>query len=100
MRYGTSISQLARQIVSLRNQQRLLAALHRNLSRKRLPPLLDKKAWVARLRLAGMNKRAMARGHAEFERRAPDEHEQFLASRGIPPDEIAGIRSWSQSPRN
>ena len=91
------LAEIARQIVSLRNQQRLLAALHGNLSRKPLPPLLDKQAWVEMLQLAGMNEQARARWHAEFERRAPDEHEQFLASLGIAPDEIAGIRGWSRA---
>jgi len=55
---------------------------------------------VEMLRLAGMDGPAMARWHAEFERRAPDKHEQFLASLGIPPDEIAGIRSWSRARRS
>jgi MerR family transcriptional regulator, thiopeptide resistance regulator len=91
------LAEIARQIVSLRDQQRLLAALHRHLSEKPLPPILDKKAWVEMLRLAGMDERAMSLWHAEFERRAPEEHEQFLASLGIPPDEIAGIRRWSRT---
>ncbi len=91
------LAEIARQIVSLRHQQRLLAALHRHLSKKHLPPLLDKKAWVEMLQLAGMDERAMTRWHAEFEQRAPEEHEQFLASLGIPPDEIVRIRNWSRS---
>ena len=91
------LKEVARQIVSLRSQQRLLAALHHNLSARQLPPLLDKQAWVEMLRLAGMDEPAMGRWHAEFERRAPDEHEQFLASLGIPPGEVAGIRKWSRS---
>ena len=90
------LTEIARQIVSLRNQQRLLSALHHNLSRKKLPPLLDKQAWVEMMRLAGLDDQAMARWHAEFEHRAPEEHAQFLASLGISPDEIAGIRDWSQ----
>jgi MerR family transcriptional regulator, thiopeptide resistance regulator len=36
--------EIGKQIVSLRHQQRLLAALHRSLSRQQLPPLLDKAA--------------------------------------------------------
>jgi DNA-binding transcriptional MerR regulator len=90
------LEEIGRQLVSLRTQQRLLAALHRRLSRKGLPPLLDKKAWVELLRLAGMDDRAMARWHAEFEARAPNEHEQFLASLGIPAEEISTIRRWSR----
>ena len=91
------LKEVARQIVSLRSQQRLLAALHHNLSARQLPPLLDKQAWVEMLRLAGMDEPAMGRWHAEFERRAPEEHEQFIASLGISPGEVAGIRKWSRA---
>lgn len=91
------LAEIAKQLVSLRHQQRLLAALHRNLSRKRLPPLLDKATWVEMLRQAGMDARAMRRWHAEFEQRAPEEHDQFLGSLGIPADEIAMIRRQSRS---
>src|SRR5512141_370079 len=49
------LSEIAKQIISLRHQQRLLAALHLNLSRTPLPPLLDKAAWVEMLRQAGMD---------------------------------------------
>ena len=94
------LAEIAKQIVSLRQQQRSLAALHRHVSKKKpLPPLLDKAAWVAMLRQAGMDERAMRRWHAEFEQRAPEEHEQFLGSLGIPPDEIAVIRSRSKFQR-
>ena len=91
------LKEVAQQIVSLRSQQRLLAAMHHNVSARQLPPLLDKQAWVEMLRLAGMDEPAMGRWHAEFERRAPEEHEQFIASLGISPGEVAGIRKWSRS---
>lgn len=90
------LSEIAQQIVSLRQQQRLLAGLHQNFSQKPLPPLLDKAAWVAMLRQAGMDERAMHRWHMEFERRAPTEHEQFLGSLGIKLEEIRQIRGWSR----
>ena len=93
------LAEIAKQIVSLRQQQRSLAALHRHVSKKPLPPLLDKAAWVEMLRQAGMDERAMRRWHAEFEQCAPEEHEQFLGSLGIPPDEIAVIRNRSKSRR-
>ncbi|HLP75928.1 MAG TPA: MerR family transcriptional regulator [Candidatus Paceibacterota bacterium] len=90
------LGEISRQLVSLRHQQRLLASLHKNLSRKPLPPLLDKAGWVDMLRQAGMSENAMLQWHVAFERRAPDEHEQFLASLGIPPDEIKLIRHRSR----
>jgi MerR family transcriptional regulator, thiopeptide resistance regulator len=91
------LAEIERQFISLRQQQRLLVALHRTLSQKPLPPLLDKAAWVAILRRSGMDERAMRRWHVEFEQSAPNEHEHFLASLGIPPDEIAAIRRHSRS---
>jgi MerR family transcriptional regulator, thiopeptide resistance regulator len=90
------LTEVAQQIVALRNQQRLLVALHQGVSRKPLAPLLDKAAWVEMLRQAGMDERAMKRWHAEFEQRAPAEHEQFLNSLGIPAAEIALIRHHSR----
>lgn len=90
------LEEIARQIVSLRQQQRLLVSLHQDLSRTPLPPLLDKAAWAEMLRQAGMNESAMRRWHAEFERRAPEEHAQFLASLGISEDEAARIRRASR----
>lgn len=91
------LAEVAKEIVSLRHQQRLLATLHRKLSRKQLSQLLDKVTWVEMLRQAGMDERAMHRWHSEFEQRAPAEHDQFLASLGIPPEEIAVIRRRSRS---
>jgi MerR family transcriptional regulator, thiopeptide resistance regulator len=91
------LAEISRQVVSLRHQQRLLTALHKNLSRKKLPPLLDKATWVAMLRQAGMDENAMSRWHAEFECRAPEEHEHFLVSLGISTEEIRIIRRRSQT---
>ena len=90
------LEEIAKQIMALRGQQRLLVALHSRVSRRPLPPLLDKAAWVEMLRQAGMDDRAMRRWHREFEERAPVEHEQFLGSLGISTEEIALIRRKSR----
>jgi hypothetical protein len=55
---------------------------------------------VEMLQRAGMNEKDRARWHAEFESRAPEEHEQFLLSLGIQPEEVAFIRSHSRPRRN
>lgn len=87
---------IARQIVALRRQQRLLVALPEGQrGNQPLRPLLDKAAWTDMLRQAGLDDAAMERWHADFERRAPEEHDQLLASLGISPEEIARIRQWS-----
>jgi DNA-binding transcriptional MerR regulator len=83
-------------IVQLKQQQRLLAALAGQLGRKGGKPVkLDKKLWVAMLRAAGMDERGMARWHAEFEQRAPEEHREFLLSLGLSEEETARIRRWA-----
>ena len=86
----------AEQIVGLKNQQRLLAGMLRQVATGRLPASVDKKLWVAMLRAAGMDQSAMERWHTEFERRAPDGHNAFLLSLGIPPVEAARIRRLSR----
>jgi hypothetical protein len=37
----------------------------------------------------------MRRWHKEFERSAPEEHQEFLEFLHIPSDEIKSIRHWS-----
>ncbi len=85
----------AANIVGLKNQQRLLAGMLRQVASGKRPTSVDKKLWVEMLRAAGMDQEAMHRWHAEFERRAPEGHQEFLLSLGIPEDEIARIRRLS-----
>ena len=57
---------------------------------------VDTQLWVEMLEAAGMDDAAKKRWHMEFERRAPDGHQEFLLSLGILPGEVARIRSWSR----
>lgn len=86
----------AENIVGLKNQQRLLAGMLRKVASGKRPPCVDKQMWIDMLKAAGMDQRAMERWHTEFERRAPDGHQEFLLSLGIPPDEAARIRRLSR----
>ncbi len=86
----------AASLLSLKNQQRLLAGMLSKIASGRLPPAVDKQLWVEMLRAAGMDQNAMHRWHTEFERRAPEGHHEFLVSLGIPPEEVARIRQWSR----
>lgn len=83
-------------ILGLRNQQRLLAGMLSRIASGKLPPAVDKKLWVEMLRAAGKDQHAMNRWHTEFEQRAPEGHNEFLVSLGIPPEEVARIRRWSR----
>lgn len=86
----------AEDIVSLKNQQRLLAGMLRKVASGRRPRCVDKQMWIEMLKAAGMDASAMDRWHEEFERRSPEGHQEFLLSLGISPSEAARIRSLSR----
>jgi DNA-binding transcriptional MerR regulator len=90
------MSQTADSIVGLKTQQRLLAGMLRQVASGKLPAAVDKKMWIEMLRAAGMDEKGMMRWHSEFERRAPDGHQEFLLSLGIPEDEVVRIRRFSR----
>jgi DNA-binding transcriptional MerR regulator len=92
----TRMRETAERIVGLKNQQRLLARMLRQVASGALPASVDKRLWVEMLRAAGMDQNGMKKWHVEFERRAPDGHNEFLLSLGIPVDEVARIRSLSR----
>ena len=94
------LRELGAEIRTLRLQQRLLAGMLKTVAGGELPVTIDKDVWVAMLRAAGMDDAAMERWHAEFERRAPQAHHDFLLSLGIPAHEIRRIRAWSAQERS
>ena len=49
------------------------------------------------MRAARLTAADMRRWHVEFERAAPDDHQNFLEFLHIPPAEIHTIREWSQT---
>ena len=59
--------------------------------------MMTKEKWVGIMQAAGFTDDNMHRWHAEFERCAPEDHEEFLVALHIPRDEIATIRDWSRS---
>ena len=83
-------------IVDLKNQQRALAAMLNRIAAGNSQPPINVKLWVEMLEAAGVDQKAKKRWHAEFERRAPDAHNEFLLSLGIPGDEVLKIRRRSR----
>jgi MerR family transcriptional regulator, thiopeptide resistance regulator len=83
----------------LREQQRIIVKLLASPKRLRAARTMDKARWVAILRAAGLDDEAMRRWHGEFERMAPEAHDEFLASLGLSTAEIARIRAWSRRKR-
>jgi MerR family transcriptional regulator, thiopeptide resistance regulator len=88
--------ELGEEIRTLQTQQHLLGKMLQVQSRGELPVSIDKQAWIEMLCAAGMDETAMARWHAEFERRAPEAHHQFLLALGIWEDEALVIRKRSR----
>ena len=84
------------EITLIRTQQQLTLSMLKKLKGGKTPTVLDKATWVRMLKSAGMDERAMARWHAEFEATAPKAHHSFLLSLGIPEAEVLRIRQWAQ----
>jgi len=74
----------------------LLAGMLRQVAAGKRPPIVDVGLWVEMLDAAGMDEDARRRWHAEFERRAPEGHQEFLLSLGIAGDEVERIQRWSR----
>jgi len=90
------MQETAATIVGLKNQQRVLARMLSRIAEGNNSGPVDVDLWVDMLEAAGMDAKARKRWHTEFERRAPDAHNEFLLSLGIPRDEVAKIRRWSR----
>jgi len=59
--------------------------------------MITKEKWVSIMKGCGLTEEQMNRWHAEFERSAPDEHQEFLEFLHIRADEIKAIREHSRS---
>jgi DNA-binding transcriptional MerR regulator len=91
------LDQLNAEIERLREQQRIIVRLLANPKKLRRARAIDKAGWVAILRAAGLDDAAMHRWHIEFERTAPQAHQDFLESLGLGAAEVARIRRWSRA---
>jgi len=58
--------------------------------------MVTKEKWVEVMRSAGFTDEQMRRWHMEFEKSAPDEHQEFLEFLHIPANEVVRIREWSK----
>jgi hypothetical protein len=87
---------LNQEINLLRKQQMLIVHLLKCPNRLKETRYLDKKSWVNILRASGMKKEDMERWHTEFERLAPQAHQDFLEFLGINVEEIQMIREYSR----
>ena len=91
------LAELGAEIERLREHQRSILALLKNKSRFRRSVVMTKEKWVSIMRSSGFSEDDMHRWHREFEKAAPEDHQEFLVYLKIPGEEIAKIRKWSRN---
>ena len=89
------LSQLEKEIAALQEHQRVILKLL-NLKSLRRKKEMTKDKWVAVMKDAGFTEDDMHRWHRQFEKSAPNDHQEFLQFLNIPAEEIARIRDWSR----
>ena len=85
------------QIKALRSQQRVIRRLLGQPPPADMAEGLTREKWTTLLRASGMTDTDMLQWHVEFERLFPDDHQLFLESLGITPEDIEAIRTFSQT---
>ena len=80
----------------LRDHQRAILRLLQQSRSFRRHQMISKDKWVEIMRGAGFSEDDMSRWHAQFEKDAPQEHQEFLEYLRIGQDEIVKIREWSR----
>jgi DNA-binding transcriptional MerR regulator len=88
--------ELNAEIQALRGHQRAILKLLQHKFSFGRKKVITKEKWVAIMKASGFSEADMHKWHAEFERSAPEEHQEFLAFLHIPKDEIRSIREWSK----
>ncbi len=83
------------EIARLREHQRAIVRLLQQSRSFRRVQMMTKDKWVGIMKASGFSEQQMHRWHAEFEKGAPEEHQEFLEFLRIAPDEIARIRNAS-----
>ncbi|MCG7586555.1 MerR family transcriptional regulator [Photobacterium sp. OFAV2-7] len=86
---------LEQEIQTLRQQQKAIVMLLEQ------PVLLEqnmmtKERWVEIMRMAGLSEQDMTNWHIQFEKMAPEAHQDFLESLNIDSEEIERIRQKSR----
>jgi DNA-binding transcriptional MerR regulator len=91
------LAEVDEEIEILRGHQKAILRLLQNKSVQRSRGTkMTKDKWVAVMKAAGFKEEDMHRWHREFERSAPDDHQEFLQFLHIPEKEIMSIREWSR----
>ncbi len=90
------LSELDSDINRLREHQRVILRLLQSKTMLRRAKDMTKEKWVSIMKAAGFSEDNMRRWHREFEKAAPEDHNEFLQFLHIPVKEIESIREWSR----
>jgi DNA-binding transcriptional MerR regulator len=90
------LQELDSEINQLRQHQRVILQLLQSKDILRRTKKMTKDKWVSIMKAAGLTEDDMNRWHREFERSAPEDHNEFLQFLHIPAAEIKTIRDWSR----
>ena len=88
--------EISAQIDTLRAHQQSILKLLGNKSLGKAK-MITKEKWVSIMKACGFTNEQMHNWHAEFERSAPQEHQEFLEFLHIPAPEIKTIRQKSRT---
>ena len=84
------------EIETRRSHQRAILKLLRNYDFCEGTDMNTKEKWISIMKAAGFSETDMTRWHVEFERSAPEEHQEFLEFLHIGKEEITSIREWAK----
>jgi DNA-binding transcriptional MerR regulator len=90
------LQELDSEINQRRKHQRVILRLLQSKDILRRTKKMTKEKWVSIMKAAGLTEDDMNRWHREFERSAPEDHNEFLQFLHIPAAEIKTIREWSR----
>jgi DNA-binding transcriptional MerR regulator len=91
------MARIGEEIERLRGQQRAIARMLQQSGKSRRKEMLSKEKWTKVMRDSGFSDEDMHRWHKQFEKDAPEDHEEFLRFLRIPDDEVKRIRAWSRA---
>lgn len=94
------LREIGREIAALKSQQRLITGMIKTVAVGLETSGLDKDLWMSLQKACGLDEMALKRWHAEFERRAPGAHHDFLLSLGLGEKEAIQVRMLTKSVEN
>lgn len=93
------LEELNDDIARLREQQRFILGILKGRRYRQRIKVMNAEVWMSLLRASGFSDEDMLEWHVEFERLAPNKHQEFLKFLCIPDEDIAQIRGMGRRVR-